>query len=50
MSENTSEIKDEATVKEFLKAGYSKEEIERMSNEEFIYTAVKLVDEEGKEK
>lgn len=50
MSENISEIKDAPTVKEFLKAGYTEEEIERMSNEEFVYTAVKIVDEEGEGK
>ena len=50
MIENLPEIKDKNTVKEFLKAGYSEEEIERMSNEVFVYTAVKLVDEEGEGK
>lgn len=49
MSEKTPEIKDDATVEEFLKAGYTKEEIEMMSDEEFIYTAVALVDEKSKE-
>ena len=47
MSEKIHEVKDDATVKEFLKAGYSNEEIEGMSDEEFVYTAVKLVREEG---
>ena len=49
MSENITEIKDNATVEEFLKAGYTKEEIEMMSDEEFVYTAVALVDEKEKE-
>ena len=49
MSENTPEIKDAPTVKEFLEHGYNKEEIDRMSNEEFIYTAVALVDGRSRE-
>ena len=48
MSEKTPEIKDKPTVEEFLKAGYSKEEIEKMSDEEFVYTAVGLVDGRSK--
>ena len=50
MSENTLEIKDKATMEEFLKAGYTEEEIEMMSDDEFVQTAVKLVDEEGEKK
>jgi len=49
MMENTSEIKDAPTVEEFLKEGYTKEEIEGMSDEEFVYVAVALVDERSKE-
>lgn len=37
-------IKDKETIKEFGENGYSPEEIEAMGDEEFIYTAVCLVD------
>ena len=49
MNENTSEIKDKASVEEFLKAGYAETEIEKMSDEEFVYNAVALVNGKSKE-
>ena len=41
-------MKDKESVKEFEESGYSSEEIEAMSDEEFVYTAVCLVDGMGK--
>ena len=37
-------VKDKESIKEFEENGYSPKEIEAMSDEEFIYTAVRLVD------
>ena len=42
-------VKDKETVREFEENGYSHDEIEGMSDEEFVYTAVALVDEKSKE-
>ena len=36
-------------IEEFLDHGYTRDEIERMSDEEFVYTAVMLVDGMNKE-
>ena len=41
--------RDESDIKEFLEHGYTEKEIERMSDEEFVYTAVMLVDGMSKE-
>ena len=37
-------MRDEKDIEEFKENGYTIEEIEKMSDEEFIYTAVMLVD------
>ena len=42
-------ICDESDIKEFLEHGYTEEEIEQMSDDEFVYTAVALVDGMSKE-
>ena len=42
-------MKTKQDIKEFLEYGYTKDEIERMSDEEFVYTAVLLVDGLSKE-
>ena len=42
-------IHEESDVKEFLEHGYTKEEIEQMDDDEFVYTAVALVDGKNKE-
>lgn len=46
MNETT---REESDIEEFLTHGYTKEEIERMSDEEFVYTAIMLVDGKSKE-
>lgn len=42
-------MKTKQDINEFLEHGYTKDEIERMSDEEFVYTVVMLVDEINKE-
>lgn len=42
-------MRDKQDIKEFLEYGYTKEEVERMSDEEFVFTAVMLVDGMTKE-
>ena len=42
-------MRDEKDIEEFKKNGYTIEEIEKMSDDEFIYTAVALVDGKSKE-
>ena len=42
-------MKTKQDINEFLEYGYTKDEIERMSDEEFVYTAVMLVDGMSKE-
>jgi len=42
-------VKEESDIKEFLDNGYSIDEIKKMSDEEFVYTAVMLVDGMSKE-
>ena len=42
-------MKNKQDINEFLEYGYTKDEIERMSDEEFVYTAVMLVDGMSKE-
>ena len=37
-------MKTNQDINEFLEHGYTKDEIQRMSDEEFVYTAVMLVD------
>ena len=37
-------VKDKESVREFEENGYTHDEIEGMSDEEFVYTAVCLVD------
>lgn len=41
-------IREESDVKEFLEHGYTEKEVEQM-DDEFVYTAVALVDEMSKE-
>ena len=41
--------KEKEDIKEFLKHGYSNTEIEKMSEEEFVYTAIMIVDGMSKE-
>ena len=42
-------MKEKEDIKEFLEHGYSNTEVEEMSDEEFVYTAVMLVDGMSKE-
>ena len=42
-------MKAEQDINEFLEHGYTKDEIEQMSDDEFVYTAVMLVDGMSKE-
>ena len=42
-------MKNIQDINEFLEHGYTKDEIERMDDEEFVYTAVMLVDGMSKE-
>lgn len=42
-------MRDKKDIMEFEKNGYTAEEIEKMSDEEFIYTAVALVDGRSKD-
>ena len=42
-------MKNKQDIKEFLEHGYTKNEIEKMSDNEFVYTAVMLVNGMSKE-
>ena len=42
-------MKNKHDINEFLEHGYTRDEIERMSDDEFVYTAVMLVDGLSKE-
>ena len=42
-------MRNKQDINEFLEYGYTKEEIKRMDDEEFVYTAVMLVDGMSKE-
>ena len=47
--EEIQKMKDKKDIEEFKENGYTIEEIEKMSDDEFIYTAVALVDGKSKE-
>ena len=42
-------MRDKKDIEEFKENGYTIEEIEKMSDDEFVYTAVALVDGKSKE-